>query len=192
MSQLERRFNNFFRKTRGNSVVQCHREHYLRDDIGCGAECCTVIYVFLCRSLIPGATSSAVSPVDCAGLREPGVTSARRCRTVLRLPVHITLPSMPVLPHPTQECGDSLGMVARYIVLDTNIVLHQMDFLENRDAASALTGVIILAVRPLLLSPGSKLRFSCRASLFEVWHLAFDGLYSPYCPPFCAWTDRGA
>ena len=35
----------------------------------------------------------------------------------------------------------------RYFVLDTNVILHQMDFLENEHAASILSGVIVLAVR---------------------------------------------
>eukprot|EP00300_Choanocystis_sp_HF-7_P013762 c18439_g1_i1.p1 GENE.c18439_g1_i1~~c18439_g1_i1.p1 ORF type:complete len:968 (+),score=237.71 c18439_g1_i1:29-2932(+) len=68
----------FIKKTRKGHVIRVTREHYLRDDLSCGSECCSV-----CQQLF--------------------------------------------VPRPlplTKEAKE-------YLVLDTNVVLHQMDLLEH-------------------------------------------------------------
>lgn len=85
----------FHRITRRGKVLKVVREHYLRDDIGCGAAACT-----LCSA--PGASGE--------GSEGPALS-----------------------PAPYNN---------RYLVLDTNAVLHQMDVLEYD--CEALRDVIIL------------------------------------------------
>uniref|UniRef100_UPI00358EC805 exosome complex exonuclease RRP44-like isoform X1 n=2 Tax=Myxine glutinosa TaxID=7769 RepID=UPI00358EC805 len=84
----------FVKKTRAGGFLKVVREHYLRDDIGCGSELCS----------------------SCP--REPGA---------------ILLQAEPLLE--SELCSRP-----HYIILDTNIVFHQIDILE----ASVIQNVIVM------------------------------------------------
>lgn len=83
----------FTRKTKRGNILKIVREHYLRDDIGCGSDLCQ--YCF--QSEVFHLTSE-------------------------------------------HDIRSSLFKFPHYIVLDTNVVLDQIDVLEE----SALRNVIIL------------------------------------------------
>lgn len=84
----------FVKKTKKGAVLKVVREHYLRDDVWCGARGCSA-----CRQEEPTLDRSPISDSNlCA------------------------------FPH--------------YLLPDTNVVLHQIDFLED----AAITNVILLQV----------------------------------------------
>uniref|UniRef100_A0A0K8RWL1 Exosome complex exonuclease RRP44 n=1 Tax=Crotalus horridus TaxID=35024 RepID=A0A0K8RWL1_CROHD len=84
----------FLKRTRGGAVLKVVREHYLRDDVGCGVPACP-----LCEGEVP----------------QRGLQAAPSC------------PASPLVPRP------------HYLLLDTNVVLHQIDVLED----AAIGNVII-------------------------------------------------
>ncbi|XP_036229004.2 exosome complex exonuclease RRP44 [Bactrocera oleae] len=85
----------FTRKTKRGNILKIVREHYLRDDLGCGAQ--------ICMNCVQDETSVALLP-------ERNVKST-------------------IFPFP------------HYLVLDTNVVLNQIDVLEE----DAISNVIVLS-----------------------------------------------
>ncbi|CAO1632693.1 unnamed protein product [Parajaminaea phylloscopi] len=83
----------FIKKTARGKVLRVQRERYLRDDIGCGSQSCSV-----CTRV---HKASPDLPTPC--LSKGGISD-----------------------------NDAVGQGKRhYIVLDTNVILHQMDLLES-------------------------------------------------------------
>lgn len=109
------------RKTARGKVLRVVRERYLREDVGCGSPHC-----------------SACSPFHTA-LRKTVATSEGRALTLLGTTPLST----------NTRLADGQGNY--YLLIDTNIVLHQMDLLEamlpadaSGPARPAFTNVIVL------------------------------------------------
>ena len=98
------KLKSFLKKTRTGKVLKIVREHYLRDDIGCGSEACN----------------------DCTELMEQDEN--RQNSSLSASP--ISLSSLFSEPH--------------YIVLDTNIILNQIDILEVSAKEGGFQNVIVL------------------------------------------------
>ncbi|XP_066476116.1 exosome complex exonuclease RRP44 [Tiliqua scincoides] len=91
----------FLRRTRAGAVMKVVREHYLRDDISCGAAACGL----------------------CGGTGEEGGPA--------------TGPPLEVQP---SGAASSLCPAPHYLLLDTNLLLHQIDIVED----PVIRNVIIL------------------------------------------------
>ena len=103
----------FLKKTRRGKVIKVVREHYLRDDLGCGIRGCPECYGEEDENDAAAAAPS-LSPACAPRLpRRPGPSPC---------------PSLVAEPH--------------YLVLDTNVVLDQIDVLE--EAVDGLDNVVIL------------------------------------------------
>ena len=98
------KLKSFLKKTRTGKVLKIVREHYLRDDIGCGSEACN----------------------DCTELMEQDEN--RQNSSLSASP--ISLSSLFSEPH--------------YVVLDTNIILNQIDILEVSAKEGGFQNVIVL------------------------------------------------
>ena len=89
----------FVRKTRSGAIQRITREHYLRDDLSCGVQSCS-----LCKQQEAVLDSQIESPS-----------------------------SLCVTPH--------------LLLPDTNIILHQIDFLEDPSIKNVLIPQVALQVR---------------------------------------------
>ncbi|KAJ7319939.1 hypothetical protein JRQ81_019450 [Phrynocephalus forsythii] len=102
----------FLKRTRAGAVLKVVREHYLRDDISCG--------VAACRA--------------CGGEGGEGEGGASTTSTSSSGPP-------PLLEaHPSSGAASSLCPGPHYLLLDTNVLLHQIDILED----PVIRNVIIL------------------------------------------------
>lgn len=94
------RSKKFVRKTRSGAVQTITREHYLRDDIGCGVKSCS-----LCQ--------------------------------------HIDYEAVLV---PPSDSPSSLSSMAHFLLPDTNVLLHQIDFIEDQVITNVIIPLIALQV----------------------------------------------
>ena len=101
----------FLKKTRRGKVIKVVREHYLRDDLGCGIRGCAECY----------------GEEDDSDAAAPSLSPACAPR-LPRRPAPSPCPSLVAEPH--------------YLVLDTNVVLDQIDVLE--EAVDGLDNVVVL------------------------------------------------
>jgi exosome complex exonuclease DIS3/RRP44 len=92
----------FLKKTRRGKVLKIVREHYLRDDIGCGSE--------LCEDCQDSDENDDVN------MEVDGNSSSKTSKFSQLSETPKSVSSVYKDPH--------------YLVLDTNIILNQMDVLE--------------------------------------------------------------
>lgn len=101
----------FLRKTAKGKVQKVLREHYLRSDIPCGSAACTACTPFYALQEL-GRRSTDDDGADMAGM----VPAKRRKLAMLS---------------ENGRKGHKKFKKPHYLVLDTNIVLHQIDLLES-------------------------------------------------------------
>lgn len=150
------------RKTHRGNVVHVVREHYLREDIGCGSAACSSCQlhaVYPAKAAVNGGAGSAVVPSSTkrvkmdhdAGVRvdmasasasAAGVDNAADDSTGMNMGKNGDKNSdnskfglLSALPRTTSACP-----APHYLIVDTAVALHQIDVLEH----VAMQDVIIL------------------------------------------------
>ena len=117
----------FAKKTKRGAVIHVNREHYLRDDIWCGVAECTSCKNDRVRIHVAALRFGAFFSTDKS---EP--------RACSRLPLN-----PPFFPsHPSANHKGVLSTSTTILCPDTNVALHQMDFLEH----PKITNVVLLSV----------------------------------------------
>ncbi|KJE93975.1 mitotic control protein dis3 [Capsaspora owczarzaki ATCC 30864] len=111
------RSKSFVKKTRKGNVVKIVREHYLRDDVWCGAAGCAV-----CAQSHDASLESSPSNANAFFCATSSKGNSKAKASTLA------------------SASASSALPAHYILPDTNVVLHQMDLLEH----PTIKNVIIL------------------------------------------------
>ena len=120
--------HSFVKKTRAGKVVKVVREHYLRDDITCGSLACTRCAHLTTPVLGPATT---ITSMHRSTLQHPRESDAEDQHPKLDDGDHDDEEDdvdddddVPTTTQPMEE-------VREYVLLDTNVVLHQIDLLEH-------------------------------------------------------------
>ncbi|KAH3767392.1 exosome complex exonuclease RRP44A [Pelomyxa schiedti] len=114
----------FFKKTRQGKVVQVSREKYLRNDLPCGYVGCPA-----CSSMYPNSSSGLGMVMGQSSFDSPIATATS---LIDKAPTLAT-----AFPPGTKPCIEG----KKVFVVDTNVVLLQMDLLENH----AITNFVIVS-----------------------------------------------
>lgn len=130
--------SSFIRKTRRGGVMKVVREKYLRNDIPCGIHNCTV-----CFPNQENVFDDIKSKINIINDEDENTSidypnnlntsnSHDRDRCIITTPLYLTLTKNPSSSFLKNKAID--GQVPHIIVPDTNILRHQLDLLENKEA----------------------------------------------------------
>jgi hypothetical protein len=124
----------FVKKTRAGKVVKVVREHYLRDDISCGSRACD-----RCEHLTPPilSTKQEGAAKGCDALYSDADNQQQQQQQQQQEQADTANGTADInveqetLIHEEDIDDMVTTSVGEYVILDTNVVLHQIDLLEH-------------------------------------------------------------
>ena len=117
----------FLRKSAQGRVIKVLREHYLRPDIPCGSAYCDVcieqgLYDQQVQQTLAGTSRDPATLAAGSSLDHDEMDTSRRAKRLKRGGNQ----AGPVLSRNGRDPISALPMKRHYLLLDTNIVLHQV------------------------------------------------------------------